>query len=180
MLDFKFIADAITFVRGLLGMWMVFLGLTLGKESMPSIIVLMLLCWTGDYFDGRVARMSSSPRSSWIGDHDIQVDILVSLCVGAYLVLADYVPLIISIFYLTIWVLIFMRSGLNHGLLMLVQAPMYVLLIYFALHEEPDYGKWLLYWLVGLVLLNWKHFISDVVPGFLKDFLDSLQKSRES
>ncbi len=169
MLDWKLLADTLTLLRGLLGLGLVWLGVGQGAAGLPSAALLLLICWAGDFFDGRLARRASRPRRSWIGDHDLYVDIFVSLCLGLYLVAAGLVSGLFGVVYLFAWALVFRVVGPNHGYLMLVQAPIYAWFIWVALRRSPEAGIWLLGWLAFVLLVNWSRFAHDVVPGFIDD-----------
>jgi hypothetical protein len=167
MLNPKGIADFITLVRGLLGLFLAWLGFIYGADSMPQAILVMLLCWTGDLFDGRIARLNHPLRHSWLGDHDLQVDLIVSLGLGAYLVGSGFVDWYIAIIYLIGWGLLVWRFGPDRNLLMLIQAFIYFYFIWVSLKVTPQAGRWLVGWILAVTLLNWRIFSTQVVPGFI-------------
>ena len=135
---------------------------------MPQAIFVMLLCWTGDLFDGRIARLNRPLRHSWLGDHDLQVDLIVSLGLGAYLVGAGFVEWYIAIIYLIVWGILVWRFGPDRNLIMLVQAFIYFFFIWVALKINPQTGRWLVAWILAVTLLNWRRFSTQVVPGFVR------------
>jgi hypothetical protein len=63
---------------------------------------------------------------------------------------------------------------------MLVQAPIYVYFLWVALRHAPQAGIWLLGLLAFVLLINWSHFIREVVPGFLKDMRNGAHPPRQS
>jgi hypothetical protein len=168
MVDPKGIADFITLVRGLLGIFLAWLGFIQGPDSMPQAILVMLLCWTGDLLDGGIARLNRPPRHSWLGDHDLQVDLFVSLGLGAYLVGAGFVEWYIACIYLIMWGFLIWRFGPDQNLLMLVQAFIYFYFIWVALKISPQAGRWLVAWILVVTILNWRRFSTQVVPGFIR------------
>jgi phosphatidylglycerophosphate synthase len=180
VLDWKLLADTFTLLRGLLGLGLVWLGVDLGVAALPYAAWILLLCWAGDFFDGRMARRASQPRRTWIGDHDVYVDVLVSLCLGLYLVAAGFASGLFGIIYLFAWALIFRIVGQNHGYLMLVQAPIYAWFIWVTLREAPQAGIWLIGWLAFVLLVNWSRFAHEVVPGFIEDVKNSARRPRDS
>src|SRR5512141_2618204 len=93
MLDAKLVADLITVTRGLLGFVMIWLGLTQGERALPTVVPMMILCWSGDFVDGMIARHSRRARKSYIGDHDVQIDLFVSICLGLFMLLAGIVSI---------------------------------------------------------------------------------------
>ena len=84
MFDSKWIADLITAARATLGVVMIWLGITQGEQALPTVIPMTILCWSGDFFDGMLARKSRNPRKTYIGDHDVQIDMFVSVCLALY------------------------------------------------------------------------------------------------
>lgn len=180
MLDWKLLADMLTLARGLLGVSLVWLGVDLGAAALPYAALVLLLCWAGDFFDGRLARRAPQPRRTWIGDHDVHVDVIVSLCLGLFLIAAGLVSGLLGIIYLFAWALIFRLVGQNHGYLMLVQAPIYAWFIWVALREAPQAGIWLLGWLAFVLLVNWSRFVHEVVPGFINDVKNAARPPRDS
>ncbi len=167
MLDAKTVADLITMTRGLLGLVMVLLGWTQGGRALPIVVLLMIICWTGDFVDGGIARRSRRPRRTYIGDHDVYVDLFVSLCLGVYLIGAGFVGFAFCVFYLLVWALIFWRFGLEHNLLMLMQAPIYLDLILLAVRYVPESGVWLIAWVLVATAINWHRFSHEIVPRFV-------------
>jgi len=164
----KGIADFITLIRGVLGFFLAWLGFIHGADSLPQAILVMLLCWTGDLLDGGIARLNRPLRNSWLGDHDLQVDVIVSLGLGAYLVGAGFVAWYIAIIYLIVWGLCVWRFGSDRNLLMLLQAFIYFYFIWVALKVNPQAGRWLVAWILAVTLLNWRRFSTQVVPGFIR------------
>lgn len=167
MLDAKVIADFITASRGLLGIVMIWLGLTQGVSALPTIILLMIVCWTGDFVDGGIAHLSRRPRHTLIGDSDIFIDLFVSLCLGTYLIAAGFVGPIFGCGYLIVWTLLLWRFGLDKNLLMLIQLPIYLDLILIALRIIPQSGTWLVVWVLIATIINWRRFTHQIVPQFI-------------
>ncbi|MEW6285324.1 MAG: hypothetical protein AB1509_03775 [Chloroflexota bacterium] len=179
MFDAKFVADLITAARGLLGVMMVWLGFTQGREALPLVVILMLLDWTGDFVDGGIAKRSRNPRRTWIGDNDLYVDLLVSICLGIYLLTAGFVGLTAGLIYFLGWMLALWRFGLDRNLLMLVQAPIYLWLILTALRLIPEMGNWLVLWVLIATAINWRRFSKEIVPNFINGVI-SLWRQRHS
>ncbi len=167
MVEAKVIADCITISRGLLGIVMIWLGVAQGDRALPVIVLLMILCWTGDFVDGGIARRSRHPHHTFIGDHDVYVDLFVSLCLGGYLLSAGFVGPIFSCGYLIFWTLFLWRFGLDKNLLMLIQLPIYLDLIMIALRLVPQSGTWLVLWILVATLINWRRFTHEIVPQFI-------------
>ena len=86
----KQVADFITTLRALLVVILPWLGLTQGKAGLPLAVWLMIADWTADSVDGSIARRSHPYHHTWIGDHDLEVDMLVSLGLLGYLVAGNF------------------------------------------------------------------------------------------
>ena len=167
MLDAKTVADLITGTRGLLGLVIVWLGLTQGESALPAVVLLMLLDWTGDFVDGGVAHRSRNPRRTWIGDSDIYIDTFISICLGIYLVSAGFAGQVVGFCYLLGWILILWRFGLEKNLLMLAQTPIYLWFILTARQLHPELGWWMIVWVLVALAINWQRFSKEIVPTFI-------------
>ncbi len=51
----------------------------------------MIANWTGDLLDGRIARRSRMVDHTWIGDHDLEVDMAVSTGLLVYMQQSGFV-----------------------------------------------------------------------------------------
>lgn len=170
MLVAKQVADLITWGRVMVAVSLAFLGFVHPNESLPYAAVLMLLSWMSDVCDGAIARRSRVQYQTWIGDHDLQVDMAVAVGLLIYLVVAGYVSLLAGLVYAVLWALILWHWRGNRSLGMLFQAPVYGWFITIALLEATTYGLWLVIWILITVLVTWPRFPKEVVPGFLEGF----------
>lgn len=167
MLNAKQIADFVTLFRGLLGFGLVWLGLTEGAEGLQEAVFIMIAAWTADTIDGKIARRSTKYHQSWIGDHDLEIDMAVSCGLLVYLITSGFINIWIACFYVLIWTFILWRWKNVKVLGMLSQAPIYGYFIYVALNLLPNVGVWILVWIVIAVIITWPQFPKMVVPGFL-------------
>ncbi len=168
MLDSKSFADLITVIRSLLGVCMIWLGVTQGEQALPTVIPMMILCWSGDFFDGMLARRSRHLRSTFIGSHDVQVDTFVSICLGLYMMFAGFVSFAVGIWYFIGWALILWWFGADKNLLMLAQSPIYLYFILTGLQDYPKLGALMVVWVLLATAILWKRFSQDVVPNFIR------------
>ncbi len=167
MLVAKQVADLITLSRAMLAFYLAWLGVAQGDVVLPLVVWLMISNWTGDSCDGALARRSRIYYHTWVGDHDLEIDILVSLGLLVYMLMAGYVDLLLVGVYLLIWALVFMRWGYPRSLGMLIQAPIYGWFIWIAVLHAPAHGWWLVIWIFAAVVITWPRFPQEVVPGFL-------------
>ncbi|MEE8567104.1 MAG: hypothetical protein V3S81_00735 [Anaerolineales bacterium] len=163
----KQVADLLTFTRALLLIIFPWLAMAGGQESLSLAAMLLIANWTGDIFDGALARRSRIRYDSWIGDHDLEIDMAVALGLLIYTTATGYVQLTIGVIYTLIWAIYFWRVGTPRTMGMLFQAPIYGWFIYVSLKYTPSAGLWLVAWLLAAVVLTWPRFPREVVPGFL-------------
>ena len=168
MLTAKQVADFVTLLRAFLGLSLVWLGLTEGSLGLQKAVLIMIAAWTGDTIDGKIARRSKSYYHTWIGNHDLEIDMAVSCGLLVYLITSDYINVWIACFYVLFWAFILWRWKNFNVLGMLCQAPIYGYFIWVAITRLPNVGIWILVWMVVAVIITWPQFPQQVVPGFLK------------
>jgi hypothetical protein len=166
-MDAKLLADLITVSRAAAALVLAAIGLLRGPDALSWMAGLMIANWTGDVLDGAIARRSHRPRRTWIGDHDLGVDMLVSVGLLAGLAFAGLVDVRLASVYLLIWAVVFWRAGVPRSLGMLFQAPIFGYFILVALVEAPLAGRWLVAWIAAAVVVTWPKFPREVIPGFL-------------
>ena len=179
MLNAKLVADFVTIFRGFLGFGLVWLGLTEGASGLSKAVLIMILAWTGDAIDGKIARRSKTYYHSWIGDHDLEIDMAVSGALLVYLIISGFLNIWIACIYVLLWSLILWRWQIVRELGMLSQAPIYAYFIWIALTRLPNVGIWILIWMVVAVVITWPQFPQHVVPGFLHGMREFLANRGE-
>jgi phosphatidylglycerophosphate synthase len=174
----KRIADLFTFLRVIIAPGLVWLGLERGEEGLSAAIWTIILSWTSDSLDGPLARRSKVQYNTWIGDHDLEIDMLVSvgLCINMFL--SGFVSIWVALIYLVIWGVIFWRFGNYRSLGMLFQAPIYGWFLVIAMRIAPTAGSWMIGWIVAALIITWPRFPNEVVPGFIKGMTDALRRFR--
>lgn len=175
MLVAKQVADFITVARALLAVFLAWLGFTQGAAGLPVAVWTMIIDWSGDALDGPIARRSRVFYHTWIGDHDLQIDMLVSAGLLVYMLAAGFVEVWVAGVYLLIWLLIFWRWGAASVLGMLFQAPIYGWFVWVALREVPAIGIWLIVWMAFALITTWPKFPKTIVPGFLGSMSEVLK-----
>ena len=163
----KQVADFITAIRGLLVLVFPLLGGLYGKDALSWVASFLVANWTGDSIDGPLARRSSRQYRTWIGDHDLEIDIAVSIGLLLYMTLAGFLQPFVTILYLLVWAIYFKVSGIPRSMGMLFQAPIYAWFIYLSLKHVPSAGILLIAWLLAAMVVTWPKFIHEVIPDFL-------------
>jgi phosphatidylglycerophosphate synthase len=167
MLVAKQVADLITYSRGMMAFILAGLGLLIGKDALPLAAWLMIADWCGDMMDGPIARRSRVQYHTWIGDHDLLVDMTVSVGLLVFMLGAGYVSGWLGVSYLLVWALYFTRCGLIPAPGMLFQAPIYFWFIVITLRYTTGFGVLSIVLILAAVILTWPKFPQVVVPGFL-------------
>jgi hypothetical protein len=170
MIVAKQVADFITLSRGMLIIFFTWLGIACGKDGLQIAVTGMIYSWTSDSVDGSLARRSSRIYHTWIGDHDLEVDILVSIGLLIYMLFSGYVSLLAGGLYIAGWILLFVYLGFHKSLGMTFQAPIYGWFLWVAVRDAPVYGLLMIAWILIALAVTWPRFPNEVIPGFLHGF----------
>lgn len=163
----KKLADLFTALRALVASTLAGLGLFADQSSLETSVYLMLVSWTSDYFDGMLARRSTPSRHTWLGDHDLMIDMAAAFGLLVYLTGVGFLSPTFSLTYLVVWLFIFWRYGISKPTGSLFQAPVYGLLLWLASTRAPQAAIWALVWIPLAVLLSWRRFLFQIIPEFL-------------
>lgn len=172
----KQVADLVTAARGLLVFIFPWLGLVQGDAALPWVGLLLVADWTGDCIDGPLARSSRIHSKSWIGDHDLEVDMAVAIGLTFYMLAAGFVDMVVGVAYLLLAGLYFRRFGVLRAPGMLFQAPVYAWFLYTALNAAPAVGWWMVAWILAAVVITWPRFPDEVIPEFLAGIRKTLER----
>lgn len=167
MLVAKQVADLLTWFRVFLCFALLWLGGTQGEIGLPIAIAMLIASWTSDSLDGPIARRSRIRYQTWVGDHDLEIDMAVGASVLGYMLLSGFILPLYGIIYLVIWVAYFLRRGIPRSLGMLFQAPCYGWFIVVSMRTAPVAGWWLIAWIAVAMVATWPKFPREMVPGFL-------------
>lgn len=174
MLVAKQVADLLTILRVFLAGVLVWLGFTQGEAGLPLAGWLLIASWTSDSLDGPLARRSRVRYQTWVGDHDLEIDMLVAAGLLIYMAAAGIVDQRVAALYLLIWILYIIRVGVPRSLGMLSQAPIYGWFIWTTLRQAPAIGWWLVGWILAMLVITWPKFPNEVIPGFLTGMREAM------
>ena len=107
-------ANTLTCVRVLLAICLAWLGIAAGQAALPAVVLITIATGINDILDGCLARRAPIGRRTWVGDHDAEADLSVSLGVLSYLVFSGYVPtitLLLGLLIVALWVLASCQLG---------------------------------------------------------------------
>lgn len=142
-----------------------------GPQALAAVAGLLLLGWTTDILDGRLAHRFEKGQT-WLGDHDFQIDMLMVLSSAIFLTATGLVPLSLGVPYMVTAVLISLYTlRFRHFLkfksvTMLLAFPWVFTPFVIALFREPLAAYAGLVWMILALLLDWRRFL-----GVVGDFL---------
>jgi hypothetical protein len=167
----KQVADLITTARALIAVCLVWLGIAQGAGGLYLAAWVMIADWAGDMVDGRIARRSRVQYLTWIGNHDLEVDMIVSMGLLGYMLLSGFVNIWTASVYILLWGGFFWyQGGVPQSPGMLFQAPIYAWFIWIALRDAPQAGWAIVIFIASVVVITWPYFPKVIVPGFLAGF----------
>ena len=178
MITTKTLADILTASRFGLAWVLLWLGISRGAAGLPAAVVILIIAWTTDVLDGPLARKDPSRQQTWIGDHDLEIDMSVSLGVLTFLVLAGYLAPWIAVSYVIICLIMLWRFR-SQELAWAVQAPPYAAMLFIALLHAPINGLAMVAYLVVVIVATWPRFPQMTVPQFLSA-MQNLSKTKIS
>ncbi|MGD8605003.1 MAG: CDP-alcohol phosphatidyltransferase family protein [Anaerolineales bacterium] len=167
------LADLLTLSRVALSLAIIFLGTQTHEETLPKVVILVLLSWFTDLIDGPLARHDLYHPTTIIGQHDAEADLTTSIGVTIYLVLAGYVPaagaLVFLLFLTRVW---FWHS---HQLAWPLYALPYAFLLVFAFQEITAYGRLMGAYILTMLVVSWPRLQHE----FLPEFFEAVQSVRQ-
>jgi hypothetical protein len=173
--------DWLTASRGLIGLAIVGL-IPAGPRSLRSVVWLLLLGWTTDVLDGRLAHRVEK-GSTWVGEHDFHFDMGMVLASAVYLVATGLVPRRVGVPYLAAAVpLSLLAEGkARHflrfkSLTMLLACPWVFAPFILAYQHERSAAYVALAWTAVALLFDWRRF-AGVVGDFLAGARTYLRRS---
>jgi len=167
----KTIPDWITASRALIGI--LILGLSpLGPGALRMVAFLLLIGWTTDMADGRLARRWEKDPT-WIGEHEFHIDMLMVLSSAVHLILTGLVPTIPATAYLVAGAITSLAVLRHSGefprfksVTMILAFPWVVMPFVVALWHDPFVVYAGLLWAIAALILDWRRFVG-VVSEFL-------------
>ena len=167
----KKLCDSLTLFRLFACLALIADGLTLGPLGARLAIILLILGYTSDILDGRIARATHKPPTK-IGNHEILFDMLLAIGNVLYLGLAGFVFEWVA-YPWAIWLLFLIFFGASvifsifWGITVTITLPLLIFL-----SEDWLMLTITLLWGACALLLNQKR-----AKEVLKKFLEKLKKS---
>jgi len=149
----KVTADLLTLSRIPLALLVFILGAAYGRSALGVGLVLVLVGWTTDIFDGRLARSDPAGTHTAVGDADLAIDLLLDTA-GLYLfVFAGLLPWLWSTVYLCVAALTIILWP-KRDVITWFELPVLALHPVFAFAARPAVGWLYVAWMAGAALLN--------------------------
>lgn len=160
--------DLLTLSRGLVAAVILALGFV-GPRALEAVILLTIVGWTTDIFDGRLARKYHKPPT-WIGEREFIFDMVMVFASLCYLVMSGFIDPWLAFGYIIIAALCvaFSRSKM---ITMSFATPLVALPLIIASLNAPRAALWYLIWIVGALALDWPRF-----KGVIREFLENAKK----
>jgi len=171
MLSAKTLADILTAGRAFLGLMMVYEGIIYKTDGLAIAAMTLLTAWITDILDGPIARRDTRGLTSWIGEHDLEADLVVALGVWLFLGISGFVSPFWFVIYLIVAILF---SSITHSIYVgwLVQVVPYASMIMLSLLFARSYGIVLVTYLLLILVVTWPRFIHHKVPDFINGMKD--------
>ncbi|TFH11842.1 MAG: CDP-alcohol phosphatidyltransferase family protein [Candidatus Atribacteria bacterium] len=168
VVEMRKLPDLLTLSRGLVAIAVLLLGFV-GPQALEAVILLMIVGWTTDIFDGRLARKYHKPPT-WIGEREFIFDMMMVFSGLAYLVMAGFIDRVLALGYIVIAAICiaFFRSKM---ITMSFATPLVALPLVIASLNAPRAALIYLIWIAGALALDWSRF-----KGVIREFLDNAKK----
>ena len=160
--------DLLTLSRGLIALAIVGLGFV-GPRALEAVILLTMLGWTTDIFDGRLARRYRKPPT-WIGEREFLFDMVMVFAGLCYLVMAGFVRFLPALIY-TLVAGICIAAFRSKMITMSFATPLVALPIVVAYVKAPRAALWYAIWIVLALALDWSRF-----KGVVREFIENANK----
>jgi phosphatidylglycerophosphate synthase len=136
---------------------------------LEAVILLTILGWTTDIFDGRLARKYHKPPT-WIGEREFVFDMVMVFSGLCYLVMSGLVNAWLAVIYILVAAVCIglFRSKM---ITMSFATPLVALPLIVASVKAPRAALWYLLWIAGALILDWPRF-----KGVVREFLENAKK----
>ncbi len=171
----KLLADVLTALRVVLAVLIGWIALTRHDPlGLRTIIWLTIVAFTTDWLDGPIARRVKNAPQTWLGYHDFEIDLTVTVALSITLFQYQLVwPVLIAIGIFIVWIIwrtFLAKEKLNiweTGIWpnhkddtrdsMLIESVMTVIdfsFLYLVWDQDPEMFKIVLIWILAVTVLN--------------------------
>lgn len=155
------VPDLLTLSRGLIAAAIFGLGIAerfvlFSGSALSWVLVLTMIGWTTDIFDGRLARRFDKPPT-WVGEKEFAFDMAMVFSGLCYLVLAGFIHFVPAVIYVMV-AAAFIAYFRSKMVTMSFATPVVALPLVVAYFEAPSALIWYVVWIVGALVLDWRRF----------------------
>ncbi len=163
-------ADLLTGFRVAVAVAIIAMGVIKGRAALPWVVILTMLAWMGDFFDGKAARLASggSAPKTLFGKYDFVVDVSLTAATLVYLGLAGFIPILGVVLYITVATAAGISSRGAKTVVVAFMRPIDLTAGFIAFYYYPKLFLVFLVWLFLALVWNWKR-VKVGVPYFFKD-----------
>ena len=161
----KRLADTLTCIRVALAVYVAWLGIAMGQPALPAVVLVTITTWITDIFDGYLARRDPAAKHTWVGDHDAEADLSVSLGVLCYLVFSGYLPvyaLLLGLLIVAVW------TRASYQLAWPLYAIPYLALVWVAFGVTPIHAWLAVGYLIVVTVVTWPRLPQQFMPQFFE------------
>lgn len=168
VVEMRKLPDLLTLSRGLVAAAIFSLGFV-GARALEAVILLTILGWTTDIFDGRLARKYHKPPT-WIGEREFAFDMVMVFAGLCYLVMSGLINEWLALIYIVVAAvcIAFFRSK---TITMSFATPLVALPLIVASLKAPRAALWYFIWIAGALVLDWPRF-----RGVVREFIENAKK----
>ncbi len=152
---YKITADALTLARIPLALLVVALAAIFGRDALGVGLMLILVGWTTDVLDGRLARIDPKGSRTAIGDADLYVDLALDTAGLLLFVFSGFVPAWIALIYLALATGIILLFN-TRAVITYFELPVLAAHPLLAFAASPWIGLLYMFWLLGAAVLDHK------------------------
>ncbi|MFC2081596.1 CDP-alcohol phosphatidyltransferase family protein [Candidatus Bipolaricaulota bacterium] len=165
----KRVPDYLTLSRGFIAVAILVLGFIensghSAQSALPIVLLLTMLGWTTDIFDGRIARKINKPPT-WVGEREFAFDMAMVFAGLCYLVLSGFIPFVPALIYVMV-AAAFIAYFRSKMITMSFATPVVALPLVVAYFQAPHALVWFVVWIVAALLLDWRRF-----TGVVREFI---------
>jgi len=173
----KTFADVLTSLRVLIGFLLVLLGLKEGQSGLPLASLLLLLAWITDLLDGPLARLDKVRPTTWIGQRDLEADLIGAGGLWLYLWLSGFLSTALGAGYFILSCLLLWRTGSMYVGWGIQVLPFSTMILKAFIHVRP-FGLMLIAWVFIIVIATWPRLPREKAPEFIRGIAALLKRQK--
>lgn len=173
----KRVADILTATRLVLAVAIIFVAVFAGQKRtglMDTVLLLVLVGWTSDMFDGRLARKDTTDTKTFIGEADLAVDLILDVAALFFFAAAGFVPWIWVAGYLALAAVLIL-IWTNVTLTSILELPVLALHPVLAFIFTRYMGWFFLGWMGMAMIVNW-HRMWDWIHLYFAGMKSALRR----